>query len=255
MGRKFSTGSAMTDEPIRLSKLMANRGICSRREADELIAKGWVLADGKIVSELGTKVSPQAEITLKKEASQTLGSKVSIILNKPIGYLSSPTEKNYRLATDLIQPDNQDRENRRAHKFHPSHRRGLASAGRLDIDSKGLLLLTQDGVLAKTVIGAQSAIDKEYLVRVRGQINSEKLAQLAFGLELDGRKLKPAQVKELQPGLLQFVLREGRKRQIRRMCQLVNLEVASLKRVRIGKIRLGNLKEGQWRYLSSNEKP
>jgi 23S rRNA pseudouridine2604 synthase len=118
MGREFSTGSAMTGEPVRLSKLMANRGICSRREADELIAKGWVLAEGKIVSELGTKVSPQSEITLKKEATQTLGSKVSIILNKPIGYLSSPTEKDYRLATDLIQPDNQDRENRRAHKFN-----------------------------------------------------------------------------------------------------------------------------------------
>lgn len=245
----------MSDEPIRLSKLMANRGICSRREADELIAKGWILVDGKIVSELGTKVSPQAEISLKKEATQTLGSKVSIILNKPIGYLSSPTEKNYKLATDLIQPDNQDRENRRTHKFHPSHRRGLASAGRLDIDSKGLLLLTQDGVLAKTVIGAQSSIDKEYLVRVRGQISSEKLALLTFGLELDGRKLKRAQIKELQPGLLQFVLREGRKRQIRRMCQLVNLEVASLKRVRIGKIRLGSLKEGQWRYLGPSEKP
>lgn len=244
-----------SNEPVRLSKLMAHRGLCSRREADALISQGGVLVNGEVISELGTKVLPDVDITLTDSARQKLKNQVSLILNKPVGYISSPTEKNYPLAVTLITEKNQDSLDRQKKKFHPSHRKGLASAGRLDIDSKGLLLLTQDGTLAKAVIGSQSLVDKEYLVRVRGQINPAKIQKLTFGLELDGKPLKKAEIKELQPGLLQFVLREGKKRQIRRMCELVGLEVASLKRVRIGRIRLGKLKEGQWRYLGPNEVP
>ncbi|MCB0361400.1 MAG: rRNA pseudouridine synthase [Bdellovibrionales bacterium] len=245
----------MQKELVRLSKLMSMHGLCSRREADQLIAKGWVKVDGHIVKELGTKVDPGAKIKLSREATLLLDRKVTILLNKPIGYLSSPTEKNYPLAVELIRPENLAKENRSVQKFHPSHRNGLAAAGRLDIDSKGLLLLTQDGVLAKTVIGEHSSIEKEYLVRVEGQINQAKIKSLCFGLQLDGKSLKPAKVKELQAGLLQFILKEGKKRQIRRMCLLVDLKVLSIKRVRIGQIRLGKLKEGQWRYLKPDEKP
>lgn len=243
----------MGDEFIRLSKLMANRGLCSRREADDLIAKGLVRVDGMVVDQLGSKVSPDAEITLAPAGQKHLDQKVTVILNKPIGYLSSPSDDPYPLATRLIEASNQDLQDRKHNRFQPSHRRGLSPAGRLDIDSKGLLILTQDGVLAKKVIGEDSGIEKEYLVRVEGEIATKILDRLEFGLILDDKPLKRAQVKELQPGLLQFVLIEGRKRQIRRMCEAVGLKVVSLKRVRIGQLRLGKLKEGQWRYLGRHE--
>ena len=245
----------MTDDnSLRLSKLMAYKGLCSRREADQLIAKGWVKVDGQVVSELGTQVSPKADITLSSEAQKLLNQKVTIILNKPLGYLSSPSNDNYPLAVQLVRSANQDRNDRRKNRFDPIHLKGLAPAGRLDIDSKGLLVLTQNGVLAKQIIGENSPVDKEYLVRVKGHVEKSKLARLEFGISLDNRLLKRAKVKQLQPNLLQFILCEGRKRQIRRMCEAVELKVLSLKRVRIGKLRLNSLKEGQWRYLGSKEK-
>jgi 23S rRNA pseudouridine2604 synthase len=131
--------------------------------------------------------------------------------------------------------------------------RGMAPAGRLDIDSTGLLVLTQDGRIAKTLIGADSSIDKEYLVRVEGRLSDADLARLNFGLSLDGRPLRRAQVSWQNQDQLRFVLREGRKRQIRRMCELVGLKVTGLKRVRIGNVRLGALPAGQWRYLAPDE--
>ncbi|MCB0365594.1 MAG: rRNA pseudouridine synthase [Bdellovibrionaceae bacterium] len=243
----------MGEEKLRLSKLMASQGICSRREADDLISKGCVRVDGETITELGTKVLPSAKVTLSQKGKDLLGKKVTIILNKPIGYLSSPSDDPYPLAQKLILPTNQDRRDRSRNRFSPYHLKGLASAGRLDIDSKGLLILTQDGVLAKKIIGQESRIDKEYLVRVEGDITKAKLETLRFGLSLDDKPLKRAGVKELEPCLLQFVLLEGRKRQIRRMCEAVDLKVVSLKRVRVGRLKLGPLKEGQWRYLGKKE--
>jgi 23S rRNA pseudouridine2604 synthase len=141
--------------------------------------------------------------------------------------------------------------------------KGLAPAGRLDIDSTGLLVLTQDGRIAKQLIGENSAIEKEYLVRVslgtlvtnvRDHLPDEHLARLRHGMSLDGKPLKPAQVEWLNPEQLRFVLREGRRRQIRRMCELVGLKVIALKRVRIGQVRLGDLPVGKWRFLAADEK-
>ena len=129
----------------------------------------------------------------------------------------------------------------------------LAPAGRLDIDSQGLLVLTQDGRIAKQMVGENSRIEKEYLVRVEGALSPAKLALLNHGLSLDGQALKPAQVNWLNRDQLRFILNEGKKRQIRRMCELVGLKVTGLKRVRIGKVKLGNLPEGQWRYLEEGE--
>jgi 23S rRNA pseudouridine2604 synthase len=131
--------------------------------------------------------------------------------------------------------------------------KGLAPAGRLDIDSTGLLVLTQDGRIAKKLIGENSGIEKEYLVRVEGRLTAEGLAKLNFGLSLDDSPLKRADVKWQNDDQLRFVLREGKKRQIRRMCELVGLKVTGLKRVRIGKVLLGDLTQGQWRYLRSDE--
>jgi 23S rRNA pseudouridine2604 synthase len=138
-------------------------------------------------------------------------------------------------------------------RFHLSQLLGLAPAGRLDIDSQGLLVLTQDGRIAKQLIGEDSKVDKEYLVRVQGKLEDSGLALLNQGLKLDGEYLKPAKVTWQNEDQLRFVLREGKKRQIRRMCELVGLKVSGLKRIRIGKIKLGDLPVGQWRYLGPEE--
>ena len=139
-------------------------------------------------------------------------------------------------------------------RFSPAHYKGLAPAGRLDIDSTGLLVMTQDGRIAKQLIGEDSGVDKEYLVRVTGRLSAKDLARLNFGLALDGVPLKRAEVAWQNRDQLRFVLREGKKRQIRRMCELVGLTVTGLKRVRIGRVLLGDLPQGQWRYLRSDER-
>ncbi|GAA5234281.1 rRNA pseudouridine synthase [Verticiella sediminum] len=242
------------EEPVRISKLLAERGICSRREADSYIERGWVLLDGKPVTELGTKALPSQELTLSKSAQTVQTARVTIVLNKPVGYVSGQAERGYRPAVSLIQAQTRYRGDDAPLRFSPAHLRGLAPAGRLDIDSQGLLILTQDGRVARTLIGEDSTVDKEYLVRVQGRLAESGLALLNHGLELDGRKLKPARVVWQNADQLRFVLREGRKRQIRRMCELVGLKVVGLKRVRIGDVRLGDLPVGQWRYLRRGER-
>lgn len=236
---------------------MADRGMCSRREADELIRRQWVKVNGHIVS-LGERAASDAQIELHPRAKEQLKQQVTILINKPVGYVSGQAEKNYKPASVLITPERQfilPAERRGAQlRFQRQHLRGLAPAGRLDIDSQGLLVLTQDGQLARRLIGADSTIEKEYLVRVKGRIDKEGLALLNHGLKLDGQPLKPARVRWLNEDQLHFRLREGKKRQIRRMCALVGLHVIGLKRVRIGRVKLGNLPEGRWRYLQPHER-
>lgn len=239
-------------ETIRLSKLMSERGLCSRREADDLIAKGLVKVNGVTVDQLGFKVLPNAQIEITGRARQILEDKVTIIINKPIGYVSSQPEDGYRAAVDLVTAANQDPGEKR--KFESKHLHKLAPCGRLDIDSQGLLILTQDGVLAKKIIGENSDVDKEYIVRVEGRLSDADLKRLNNGsLVIEGRRLRPALVEWLNNDQLRFVLREGMKRQIRKMCEAVGLKVVGLKRVRIGKLMLGNLPEGRWRYLRKGE--
>ena len=205
---------------------------------------------GRIVT-LGEQVEPEQEIVLDVRARQNLSQQVTLLLHKPVGYVSGQPEKGYRPAAVLLRPEN------RWHQcteppFMQAHVRGLAPAGRLDIDSQGLLVFTQDGRLARQLIGTHE-IEKEYLVRVTGPLDTAQLALLRHGLSLDGRPLLPAGVEWQNEDQLRFVLREGRKRQIRRMCHEVGLTVAGLKRVRIGSIRLGALPAGQWRYLRADE--
>lgn len=237
---------------VRLSKLMSERGLCSRREADRYIEQGLVLVDGEKVDTLGTKVSPDCTIELLERAQRQQEDKVTVLLNKPLGIVSTQPEKGYTPAIDLITADNQERADGDP-KLHPRHLKKLAVAGRLDIDSKGLLVLTQDGVIVKQLIGPESNMEKEYLVGVEGNISEEMLKRLRFGLELDGKPLKRAKVKQIQANLLQIILKEGKKRQIRRMCELVGLKVRKLKRVRMGQVRLGDLPEGKWRFLQEHE--
>lgn len=242
----------------RLSKRMAELGLCSRREADEWIVNGWVKVDGVVIDTLGTRVPPDARIEVSGSAQRAQSESVTILLHKPIGYVSGQAEDGYQPAMVLIQPDNQWQEGSKPNPTQPqfkrSHLKGLAPAGRLDIDSTGLLVFTQDGRIARQLIGEDSQIEKEYLVRVEGQLSDAGLKLLNHGLELDGVKLKPAKVSWQNEDQLRFVLREGRKRQIRRMCELVGLKVTGLKRVRIGSVLLGKLPLGQWRYLRAGER-
>ena len=247
------------DKLPRLSKVMAERGLCSRREADEWIANGWVKVNGEIIETLGTRIAPDAEIVISSYAHETQAENVTIILHKPVGYVSGQAEDGYEPAVVLIHPDNQWQDDPELHKHNPKqfHRgmlRGLAPAGRLDIDSTGMLVLTQDGRVARHLIGEDSNVEKEYLVRVTGELSDNGLKLLNYGLSLDGEKLKPAKVSWQNEDQLRFVLREGKKRQIRRMCELVGLHVVGLKRIRIGSITLGKLPVGQWRYLRPDER-
>lgn len=240
-------------EKIRLSKLMSEQGLCSRREADSYIERGWVLVDGEPVTELGTRILPTQRITLKRAAQNQQETRVTILINKPVGYVSGQAEDNHKPAVTLINASTRYAADKAPLTYSPAHLYGLAPAGRLDIDSQGLLVLTQDGRIAKQLIGEDSAIEKEYLVRVQGQLAGNGLNMLCHGLKLDGAALKPAKVSWQNEDQLRFILREGKKRQIRRMCELVGLKVTGLKRVRIGKVKLGDLPVGQWRYLRADE--
>jgi 23S rRNA pseudouridine2604 synthase len=233
---------------------MGELGLCSRREAETWIVNGWVKVDGQVVDTLGVRVSPQARIEVDAKARAHQSSQVTIILHKPVGYVSGQAEDGYEPAIVLIRPENRWAADPSPLRFHPDQLQGLAPAGRLDIDSTGLLVLTQDGRVAKQLIGENSSVEKEYLVRVEGRLAPDGLQRLRHGLTLDGVKLKPAEVSWQNEHQLRFVLREGRKRQIRRMCEMVGLYVTGLKRVRSGNVLLGGLPAGQWRYLRPDER-
>ena len=248
---------------VRLNKRMAELGLCSRREADDWIARGWVRVNGA-PAVMGQPVAVDARIDIDRQAEQQQRQLVTILINKPVGYVSGQAEDGHEPAVVLVQPQNRWRECNSRMRWGHEQLRGLAPAGRLDIDSIGLLVLTQDGRVARQLIGEDSEIEKEYLVRVSLGLGGdssnveavfpvEKLKLLNHGLSLDGQALRPAQVSWQNPEQLRFVLREGKKRQIRRMCEQVGLYVTGLKRVRIGRVNLGHLPVGQWRYLAPHE--
>ena len=266
---------------IRLNKRMAELGLASRRESDEWIAKGWVKVNGEVAT-MGMQVGPEVKIEITKQAQGQQANQVTILLNKPIGIVSGQAEDGHLPAITLVQPQNRWVDDNARFFFHPKQLQSLVPAGRLDIDSIGLLVLTQDGRVARQLIGEDSVMEKEYLVRVNytglNQLDPQPsqlvrmddndpvttnvqavfpralLSKLRHGLSLDGQALKPAKVDWQNPEQLRFVLTEGKKRQIRRMCELVGLKVVGLKRVRIGQVMLGNLPVGQWRYLQAHER-
>ena len=246
---------------VRLNKRMAELGLCSRREADDWIARGWVRVNGA-PAVIGQPVALNARIEIDRQAEQQQRQQVTILINKPVGYVSGQAEDGHEPAVVLVQPHNRWAECNSRMRWGHEQLRGLAPAGRLDIDSIGLLVLTQDGRVARQLIGEDSDIEKEYLVRVsygpettnvQAAFAPQKLALLCQGLSLDGQQLRPAQVSWQNPEQLRFVLKEGKKRQIRRMCEQVGLFVTGLKRVRIGRVNLGHLPVGQWRYLAPYE--
>jgi len=234
-------------EPQRVNRWLGQNGVCSRREAEGYILRGLVSIDGEVVNDSGRKILPGQTLTVADAGGPAA---LSVVLHKPMGVVSAQPEPGQIPAVRLLtraglvgeSPAIPDRETR------------LAPLGRLDMDSRGLLLLSDDGVLAKAIIGPQSDLEKEYLVTVAGRITPEKLARLCHGLTMDDRELKPAKVSIVQGQELRFILKEGRNRQIRRMCELVGLHVMDLVRTRIGSLRLGDLPEGRWRILSHEER-
>ena len=237
-------------EPQRVNRWLAQSGVCSRREAEGLIEQGLVFIDGEKVSDPGRKIAAGQTLVLNDAAEGKLAAGMTVALNKPINVVSAQPEPAQVPAVRLLtrgalvgeSPSIPDRDTR------------LAPLGRLDMDSRGLLLLSDDGVLAKAVIGPDSKLDKEYLVRVTGQITEAKLMRLRHGLALDGRQLKPARITPAGEQRLRFILTEGRNRQIRRMCELVDLGVTDLLRLRIGPLKLGDLQEGRWRVVTPEER-
>ena len=236
-------------EPQRVNRWLAQSGVCSRREAEALIGEGLVYIDGERVEDAGRKIQPGQTLTLTDKAEGRLEG-FTAVLHKPTGVVSGQPEPGYTPAVRLLTRGRLVGESVIVPDLHMS----LPPLGRLDLDSHGLLLLSNDGVLAKAVIGPQSELDKEYVVRVAGRIDEPTLARLRHGLELDGRQLRPAKVSVIEGQTLRFVLSEGRNRQIRRMCELVGLRVMDLLRVRIGPLDLGDLPEGRWRLLSVAER-
>lgn len=234
-------------EPQRVNKWLAAEGVVSRREAEGMIADGLISIDGARVDDPGRKIEPGQTLTIQDGKRR---SPISAVLNKPIGFVSAHPEGEQIPAARLLTGANLVGEA----PHLPTKTTSLAPLGRLDQDSRGLLVLSEDGVLAKALVGETSALDKEYLVRVEGRIDDGKLALLRHGLTLDSRKLKPAKITQIEPQRLRFILNEGMKRQIRRMCDMVDLEVTDLLRLRIGPLKLGNLQEGRWRALTPAER-
>ncbi len=235
------------DEPQRVNKWLAQQGVCSRREAEDRIAEGLVRIDGERVDDPGRKIEPGQTLEVSQANARA---QFSIVLNKPVGFVSAQPEGGQIPAARLLTLANLHGKATDVPTKHTS----LPPLGRLDQDSRGLLLLSEDGVLAKAVIGPDSVLDKEYVVRVDGLVDERKLALLRHGLFLDGRQLKPAQVTLVGEHVLRFALREGRNRQIRRMCEAVDLRVTDLLRTRIGTLELGALPEGKWRPLAASER-
>ena len=236
-------------EPVRINKWLGQSGVCSRREAEGLIGEGFVSIDGETVTDAGRKIEPGQTLTLADRATEALAAGVTILLHKPLGFVSGQPEPDKTPAVRLLTEAN-----RLGEGAVPALDASLPPIGRLDEDSRGLLLLSSDGVVAKAVIGPQSDLDKEYLVRIAGDVTENKLKILRHGLMLDGRQLRSARVSRMESFRLKFILREGRNRQIRRMCEMVDLEVVDLIRVRIGPIRLDGVPEGRWRMITPEER-
>lgn len=226
---------------IRLQKLLAAAGLGSRRHCEDLIRQGRVAVDGQPVTELGTRVPASAPVTVDGRPIGRAEPKVYYALHKPAGYVSTARDPQGRpTVLDLVPSDSR-----------------VFPVGRLDYDSEGLIVLTNDGDLAQILLHPRHELEREYHVLVAGTVTADVLRRLSQGVVLDGRPTAPARVERLRAdrdGLwLRFVIHEGRRRQVRRMCDAVGLTVRRLIRVRIGPLRLGDLPPGKSRRLTPRE--
>ncbi|KAF1334038.1 Ribosomal large subunit pseudouridine synthase f, partial [Globisporangium splendens] len=255
---------AENDGMIRLAKLMAQRGLCSRREADAYIQAGNVVVNGEKVQGDWLKVPIDSDVQLDFRAQRHQNKKVTIVLNKPLGVVSSQPEDNHMPAIKLLTFENECRELNKVRprqQEEPINLWKMAVCGRLDVNSTGVLLFTQDGTIAKQILDPSGGIEKEYLVRVDVNLDAptpeieKKLKQLRKGVtSKEGITYRAKSVEVLNANQLRIVLTEGKNRHIRRMCEHVGMRVMALKRVRIGGIKLGKLPVGQWRYLQPTDR-
>src|SRR3989344_3829708 len=222
---------------MRIQKYLSQEGICSRREAEKLMLEGKVLVNGKIVRELGTQIDPTKDVVkVESSKSESGKGKITVIVNKPRGIVCSKSSEEGETIFELL-PQCKD----------------LNIVGRLDKTSEGLLMLTNDGVVARRVTGEEHSMEKEYEVNVREKVNPSKLKFFDRGMILEDGPTLPAKTRMLDNHSFRVILREGRKHQIRRMCEKLHLTVTRLKRIRIGPIMLDNLKPGASRPLTKNE--
>ncbi len=223
---------------MRLQKYIAMSGYCSRRHAEMLVVEGKVTVNGQVVSQLGSKVDPEKDNVLVEGNPVSIEEHlIYIALNKPLGYVTSCDHPGEKIVLDLVDVS-----------------RRVYPVGRLDKDSTGLLLLTNDGDLHLRLTHPSFDHEKEYVVSVAEPIPRGALTAFEKGLKILGTKTRPARVKFVSPTSFKIVLKEGRNRQIRRMVRKVGNRVTELKRIRVANVRLGNLPEGKWRYLTDAEK-
>lgn len=228
---------------MRLQKYMAKCGVASRRKSEEIISKGLVKVNGKIVDELGVQIDPTKDVvevdgkTIKLETN-----KIYIMVNKPVGYVTTlKDEKDRKVVTDLIE----------------GVRERIYPVGRLDIDTTGLLILTNDGDLTFKLTHPSNKVFKRYIAIVEGVPTKYELDRFRNGLVIDGRKTSKANIKVAKryddESILDISIYEGRNRQVKKMCEKINHPVKKLKRISIGEIELGGLDIGNWRYLNQEE--
>lgn len=228
----------------RLQKFLANAGVASRRKCEELILDGKIEVNGKIVTELGTKVSENDIVKYNGKIVKTEEEKVYILLNKPIGYVTTAKDQfNRDTVLDLVKINKR-----------------IVPVGRLDMYTSGALILTNDGEFVNMLTHPKNEIDKTYNVTVKGKITNEDVEKLQKGVEIDDEyTTKPAKVKILKIddekilSRIQITIHEGKNRQVRKMCEAINKKVLALHRSKIGSIEVNDLKIGKWRYLTSKE--
>lgn len=262
---------------VRLNKRLAELGLCSRREADSLIPRGLVLVNGVVRCVLGTKVRTADTVELLGAGLKEQESRATLLINKPIGFVSAHPVLREISAISLISENSRCKQSAVPEVFAGKHisewtkvswivsllnlfvgsllipAQGLAPCGRLDRDSRGLLVLSSDGTIARKIISPNANMEKEYEVEYKGRLEDDDLHFLQCGMVLDGCPLRAAFVERMGPNKVRMILKQGRNRQIRRMLQLVGCEAIDLARVRIGNIRLEGLAVGSWRFLQANE--
>ncbi len=228
----------------RLQKIIARAGITSRRGAERLIRAGRIAVDGTVVTRMGFKADPRRQIITCDGKVISAEKKIHILLHKPVGYVTTLRDPQGRpIVTDLLDS--------------PVNSARLFPVGRLDIDTSGALIMTNDGDLAHRILHPSHTVDKSYLAVVRGHPGNTQLNRLERGIEINGRRTAPARVeiagRRRETTTLKVIIHEGKKRQIRKMMAAINHPVLSLKRTAYGNLRLGNLRPGQYRYISREE--
>lgn len=222
---------------IRINKYIADSGLCSRRKAEEFIKDGRVSINGKIVKDLSTKVEEIDKVTVDGKKITNNNEKIYIMLNKPRGYITTNDEQFDRKCTkDLIK-----------------EKVRVFPIGRLDMDTEGLLLLTNDGEFANKLMHPKNRIEKKYIVSYEGNISTEQIEKLKSGVDIGGYITKPAKVNKINEKEFGIIISEGKNRQVRKMCEAVNIKLVNLKRIQIGGLEIGNLQVGKYRYLNKND--